>query len=101
MIAQAGSLGKALAGGQAESLANYLIDHSPLSGGYEWAEKGAPAGVAAGYPQTGKVLFGQLYAGIAGGVLELYIVAGLMLFDQGVFQKQSLKLAIGDYEIKA
>ena len=101
VVAQAGSLGKALAGGQAEGLANYLIDNISLPGGDEWAEEGAPAGVAAGYPQAGKVLFCQLYAGITGGVLELYIVAGLVLLDEGVLQEKGFKLTVGDYEIKA
>jgi len=85
MVAQAGSLGKALAGGQAEGLANYLIDNISLPGGDEWAEEGS-ACFPAGYPQTGEILLCQLYSGITGGVLELDVVSGLVLLDQGVFQ---------------
>jgi len=84
MVAQAGPLGKALAGGQAKGLTNQLIDEVPLPGGDKGAEEGATGASPARYPQPGEVLVGQLYAGIARGVLELDVLAGLVLLDKGV-----------------
>jgi len=40
-------------------------------------------------------------AGITGGVFELDVIAGLVLLYEGVLQKESLDLGVGDDEVHA